>query len=188
MFRAVSYAELEGRRTQSIFRRIRIDRLRPRTCQLVGLLCVGALSLSCAPAGSAEDQGGSGLSAEDSAAVAAADLAYADAWLAGGAAPVMSTLHADAVIVPSGMDAREGSGAVREFWFPANSPPTVVERYELDQQEVGGMKGLAYVRGTFELVFEYDGERYENEGTYLTLLRPNEAGEWRISHRTWNDH
>lgn len=156
---------------------------------LVGLLAAGLFSLSCSmPADDATGEIGSGLSAADSAAVVAADQAYADAWLSGDASLVMSTLHEDAVIVPSGLDAREGSEAMREFWFPANSPPTIVERYELDQVDVGGSSALAYVRGTFALSFQYDGTSFDSHGTYLTLLRPDEAGDWRISHRTWNDH
>lgn len=124
---------------------------------------------------------------EDSVAVANADLAYADGWLAGGAEPVMTTLHEDAVIVPSGMDPLEGAQEIRGWWFAPDSPPTKVHRYDLDQEEIGGSGTLAFVRGSFELAFEYDGEEYESGGTYLSLLRPDDEGNWRISHRMWSD-
>lgn len=154
----------------------------------VSLLAAVLFGLSCTIPADGARENGSSLSATDSAAVVAADQAYADAWLSGDEGPVMGTLHEDAVIVPSGLDARAGSEAVREFWFPANSPPTIVERYELDQVDVGGSSALAYVRGTFTLSFRYEGEAFDSHGTYLTLLRPDEAGTWRISHRMWNDH
>lgn len=165
-----------------------MNRERGRVHRMIGLFWVGMFSLACGAPGEATSQGDGKLSDADSAAVAAADQAYAEGWLEGGADAVMSTLHEDVVIIGSGMNAREGSDAVREFWFPTNSPPTNVGHYELDQEEVGGSTDLAFVRGTFTLAFEYNGESFESEGTYLTLLRPDEMGEWRISHRTWNDH
>lgn len=127
------------------------------------------------------------LSAEDSAAVARADRAYAAGWLAGGADPVMTTLHRDAVIIPSGMDPLNGVDEIRGWWFPPDAPPTNVHRYELDQSEVGGSGTLAFVHGSFELAFEYDGSEHESGGTYLTLLRPDDEGNWLISHRMWSD-
>jgi AraC family transcriptional regulator len=174
--------------TSTDSRRFRMTRGQGRVQGMIGLFWAGMFSLACEAPADATSQGEGKLSDADSAAVAAADQAYADGWLEGGADPVMSTLHEDVVIIGSGMDAREGSDAVREFWFPANSPPTNVGHYELDQEEVGGSTEFAFVRGTFALAFEYDGESFESEGTYLTLLRPDETGEWRISHRTWNDH
>jgi uncharacterized protein (TIGR02246 family) len=131
---------------------------------------------------------GAGLSDEERAAVAAADRAYADAWLANDADSIMATLSRDVVIFPSGMEAIEGREAIRAFWFPPDSPATTVSKYDLDQAEVDGSADLAYVRGSFTLAFDYDGESYESEGTYLSLLRREGNGDWRIARRTWNDH
>lgn len=124
----------------------------------------------------------------DRRVVAAADRAYAEAWLRGDADAVMRTLHDDAVIVPSGLDAIEGGDAIRRWWFPADSPPTVVHRYVLHQDGIGGSGTLAYVRGRFELAFTYDGTEHESTGTYLSILRPDGDGTWRIALRSWNDH
>ena len=49
------------------------------------------------------------------------------------------------------------------------------------------IRDRGYVRGTYSMSFEYDGQSFETEGTYLSLLRRGDRG-WRISHRTWNDH
>lgn len=130
----------------------------------------------------------SGLSDDDREAVAAADLSYAEAWLANDADSIMATLTQDAVIIPSGMDAIEGQEAIRTFWFPPDSRAATVNEYRLDQAEVNGSADLAYVRGSFTLAFDYDGDSYESEGTYLSLLRRAEDGRWRIARRTWNDH
>ena len=100
----------------------------------------------------------------------------------------MATLLDDAVVVPSGMAPLAGHDAIRQWWFPPDSPPTLVQRYDLDQDEIGGSGSLAFVRGSFTLAFEYDGAAYESEGTYFSILRRNASGDWRISHRTWNDH
>lgn len=133
------------------------------------------------------DDASAGLTAEQKEAVLAADWAYAENWLANEPDAVMRTLSDDAVIVPSGEPAIEGSEAIREFWWPADQPPTTVTGYAVRQLEVGGLPGFAYVRGAYSLSFDYDGAQFESEGTYLSLLRRGDRG-WRISHRLWNDH
>jgi ketosteroid isomerase-like protein len=156
----------------------------------MALFCVARVSLSCAAQRTEIDVAGedTGLSDDERAAVMAADRAYADAWLANDADSVMATLSQDAVIIPSGMDPIEGQERIRDFWFSPDSPPTTVRKYELVQAEVEGSADLAYARGSFTLAFDYDGESYEGEGTYLSLLRRDESGVWRIARRTWNDH
>ena len=127
------------------------------------------------------------LSAEDLVAVRAADDAYAAAWLTNSPEQVMATLTADGVIVPSGNPASSGPEAIREFWWPAGSPPAAVTRFDQIQHEVGGSADLAFVRGGFELVFDYEGEEYTGLGEYMSLLRRMEDGSWRVSHRMWSD-
>lgn len=117
----------------------------------------------------------------------AADQAYASAWLTNSPDQVMATLTTDGVIVPSGNHAFEGPEAMREFWWPAGSPPATVTRFDLVQHEAGGSADVAFVRGAFELVFEYEGAEYTGLGQYLALFRRIEDGSWRISHRMWSD-
>jgi ketosteroid isomerase-like protein len=121
-------------------------------------------------------------------AIREADQAYATAWLTNDQGRVMGTLTGNAVIVPSGIPAIEGSRGIREFWWPAVSPPASVIEFNLNQLEVGGSGEFGFVRGTFTLVFDFDGKRNSNQGDYLSLLRRLPGGEWRITHRLWNDH
>lgn len=161
--------------------------MRSRVHGTMVVLCALLLSIACSEPRQATRSTENAFSTADSVAVANADQAYADGWLAGGAEPVMTTLHEDAVIVPSGMEALEGTQAIRGWWFPPDSPPTNVHTYDLTQEEIGGSGTLGFVRGSFELAFEYDGEEYESGGTYLSLLRPDDEGNWLISHRMWSD-
>lgn len=129
----------------------------------------------------------SALSEADLAEVRAADGAYAAAWLANSPEQVMATLTADGVIVPSGNPAYQGPEAIREFWWPAGSPPATVTRFDQVQREAGGSGGLAFIRGSFELVFDYEGAEYTGSGEYLSLFRRTADGSWRMSHRMWSD-
>ncbi|MEE9208418.1 MAG: DUF4440 domain-containing protein [Gemmatimonadota bacterium] len=117
----------------------------------------------------------------------AADDAYASAWLTNSPEQVMATLTADAVIVPSGNLASESPEAIREFWWPAGSPPATVTRLDQVQHEVGGSGDMAFVRGSFELVFDYEGAEYTGLGEYLSIFQRTEEGTWLISHRMWSD-
>jgi uncharacterized protein (TIGR02246 family) len=119
--------------------------------------------------------------------VRAADQTYATAWLTNDSEQVMATLTADAVLLPSGMPAIEGTEKIRQFWWPEDSPPTKVTEFTLVQQEVDGYGDIGFVRGSFSLGFEYDGDTYSNRGDYLSLLRRGSDGSWRISHHMWND-
>lgn len=168
-----------------------MNRRRNGACLLFAAAAAAAFSLAGCEADDSSVPGASdrseGLTAEQEEAVMAADWAYAEAWLTNEPDAIMRTLSDDAVIVPSGEPAIEGPEAIREFWWPADGPPTTVTGYAVRQQEAGGQPGFAYVRGTYSLSFDYDGALFETEGTYLSLLRRGDRG-WRISHRMWNDH
>ena len=112
---------------------------------------------------------------------------YADAWLTNDADTVMSTFVDEPVLSPSGLPYFEGQEAARAFWFPADSPPTTVTEFDLTELEVSGSGNLGYVRGTFRLVFEYDGSTFENHGKYVTILKKEPDGLWRITHHIWDD-
>ncbi len=111
---------------------------------------------------------------------------YANAWLSNDADTVMATFVDEPVLSPSGLRYLEGQEAARAFWFPADGPATKVTAFELNEIEASGSGNIGYVRGTFRLVFEYDGANYENQGKYVTILRKS-AGNWRITHHIWDD-
>ena len=114
--------------------------------------------------------------------------AYKDAWLSNNADAVMNTFVAEPVLSPSGLTFREGQQAAREFWFPPNSSPTRVTKFETNEREIGGSGDFAFVRGTFELGFDYAEKSYENKGNYISLLEKQPNGEWLITHHVWNDY
>lgn len=124
---------------------------------------------------------------EPEAAIAVADRAYAEAWLDNDAEAIMATLTDDAVLVPSGLPVLEGPQAIRGFWWPEGSPPTTVTRFTLTQHEIQQEGTMGFVRGSFALEFEYDGKTYSSQGEYMSILRRQEDGSWRISRRMWSD-
>jgi len=147
--------------------------------------CLLLLAAGCSCSDSRQQ---SDLSSSDVEAIKAADQAYATAWLRNNPDEVMATLTNDAVLIPSGLPQLEGTVRIREFWWPPDSPPTTVTEFTLRQGEAGGSGDFAYVRGSFTLGFEYDGETYSNTGDYLSILRKLPDSSWRISRRMWNDH
>jgi len=151
-----------------------------RTAQafLIGV-CSVLLGTSC----SGEDR--RALSTTDIEAIMAAELAFATAWLANDQSKVMATLTPDAVIMAPGQPAVEGATALKEWWWPADSVPTLVTEYEVAQRESGGSGDVGFVRGSYSLAFEADGTTFTYTGKYLCLLRRGPDGSWRISHRMW---
>ena len=127
------------------------------------------------------------LSGADLQAMRDAAKSYAEAWLTNDADTVMSTFVDEPVLSPSRLPYLEGQQAARAFWFPADSPPTMVSAFDLTEIEVSGSGTLGYVRGTFRLAFEYDGQSYENRGKYVSILRKTRQGQWRITHHIWDD-
>lgn len=157
-------------------------RQRPHPASWGLALCLVAATAGCSVERPAP------LCPDDPGAIRAADQAYATAWLANDPDQVMATLTDDAVIVPSGIPALQGAAAIRGFWFPPDSPATTVNRFELAQQEASGETHIAFVQGSFKLRFVYDGKAYSSTGDYMSILRCQPDGSWRISHRQWSDH
>lgn len=155
-----------------------------RPLALVGLLC---LWVSLVAPGCAVERATAAGCSFDVEAIERADRAYATAWLTNDPDRVMATLTDDAVIMPSGMEAKRGPQAIRWFWWPPEGPPTTVTAFDLVQQEAGGDGSFAFVQGSFMLRFQMEGKSYSGTGEYLSLLKCLPGGEWRISHRIWND-
>lgn len=127
------------------------------------------------------------LAAEELDEVRRASRAYMEAWLLNDAEAVMATFVSEPVLSPSGLPFLEGQEAARAFWWPENSPPATVTRFEYEELEATGSGDLGFVRGTFTLEFQFDGETYTNLGKYLHLVKRVPGEGWRISHHFWND-
>ena len=128
-----------------------------------------------------------GIASEQDQSLSAASTAYMKAWLANDPEAVMATFVDEPVLSLSGRPFLEGQQAARGFWWPEGSPPTTVSQFDYEELEARASGDLGYVRGTFTLVFQYDGETYTNRGTYLHILRRTPLKGWRISHHFWND-
>jgi uncharacterized protein (TIGR02246 family) len=157
----------------------------PRDCVRVALPVTLALGL--APLALAQD-----LPEADRAAIRAVNEAYRAAWLANDSAAVMRTLTDDAVLIPHhGVAPVEGAAAIRDFWWPADGPPTTITEFSLSDQRIAGNAELAYVRGRFSIgwiqVEPDGGKRYGNEGNFLSILRRGPDGAWRIALQAWSD-
>jgi ketosteroid isomerase-like protein len=145
-------------------------------------LLVAVVITNCLGAAVAQE-----LDAADLKAMRDAADSYAGAWLTNDADTVMATFVDEPVLSPSELPYLEGQDAARAFWFPADAPPTKVTEFTTTEIEISGSGDLGYVRGTFRLIFEYDGNNYENNGKYVTILRKSAGGVWRITHHIWDD-
>ncbi len=132
------------------------------------------------------------LTAADREAIAQVKEAYRKAWLAGDSEAVLRLFAADAVLMPHhGGPAVAGKKAIQEFWWPANSPKTVITKLEVPIDDISGDGRLALVRGRSEVAWTVEDQgkvtSYANAGTYLTALRKLPDGSWKITHHMWDD-
>ena len=105
---------------------------------------------------------------------------YVKAWRAGDSARVMRTLTADSILVPGEKPPYIGAEAIRNYWWPANTPPFTPDRFttSVDRIDVDG--GLAVARGTQIIEWTSGRERWRTHGNYVTVLRRTSAG-WKIA-------
>lgn len=132
--------------------------------------------------------GSNALTDADRDAIRAAALSYSAGWLTNDADAVMQPFVAEPVLSPSGMPWLEGQQAARDFWFPADGATTTVHRFDQVVLETGGSGDLGFARGTFELEFTYDGNDYQSAGKFVSLVRRQADGTWKITHQIWDDY
>jgi ketosteroid isomerase-like protein len=134
----------------------------------------------------------SSLSLQDVEAIRGVLQSYARAWLDGNPEAVMGNFTDDAVLLPHhGGTPHVGAAAIRQFWWPPNSPPVRVTELQVLPDEISGEGTLAFARGRFSLAFtlEQNGQAqsFANAGTFLMVLHKNPAGEWQIARYMWDD-
>lgn len=131
------------------------------------------------------------LTAEDIKAIRELNLAYPAAWRANDSEAVMATLADDAVLIPAlGTAPIKGTAAIREFFWPADAPPSTVPAFEMRPQEIDGNRDVAYVWGTMSLTFAVEEEGatqlYSTAGNYLMVMRRDDSAQWKIARYIWN--
>ncbi len=149
-------------------------------------LAVLALALGTACA-----HGGAPRADADVQALRAVNDAYRGAWLANDAEGVMRLFAPDAVLMPHhGLAPVVGSEEIRAFWF-APGPATTITRLDLQLDDISVRDDTGLVRGRSQVEWtvakEGGVERWRNAGTFLTVLRREPGGAWRITHHMWDD-
>jgi uncharacterized protein (TIGR02246 family) len=119
-------------------------------------------------------------------------FAYQNAWMSNDAEAVLALFSEDAVLLPHhGDPAVIGKAAVRDFWWPANSPMTTITDFGTTVAEACAHGDVGHAWGRFSLAFSYaDADKthqVSNAGSYLMLFRRQANGQWLISHRMWDD-
>lgn len=132
------------------------------------------------------------LTLQDREAISQVKAEYKRAWLAGDAEGVRSLFTKDAVLMPHhGVPPQVGMKAINEFWFPANSPKTVITKLEVPIDDITSDGRTAVVRGRSEVAWTIEDQgkitTYANGGTYLTVMRKLADGSWKITHHMWDD-
>ena len=135
--------------------------------------------------------GGQNLDAELGRLKAVND-AYQAAWLAADSAAVLRLFAPDAVLLPHHGDPPiVGLDAIRAFWWPPDTAPITITTLDIttDGANVDGHLGTLWGRFALAFSFETEGQlrSVSNAGTYLMVLRQQSDGEWRITHRMWDD-
>jgi uncharacterized protein (TIGR02246 family) len=146
---------------------------------LVGTLAATAAAKEC-------------LSSTDRDAIRRVHESYRTAWLANDGEAVRRNFTPDAVLLPHhGLDPVTGMGAIKQFWWPPDGPPTTITHFDASYEEIGGCGTIAFVRGRSHVewtVVENGKEaKFSNSGTFLTLMRKLPNGAWKITHQMWDD-
>src|SRR3954462_246374 len=141
--------------------------------------------------GSSFPQNDTSLSAEDSVAVRAVLERYRTTWLANDENGVLSTFAKNAVLMPAhGGLPVEGLTEIKKYWWPQSTTKTTITKFVQKLEEVGGNEGLVYARGTSDVEWTSENggttQEWQNDSSFLFLLKREADGAWRISHLIWD--
>jgi uncharacterized protein (TIGR02246 family) len=134
----------------------------------------------------------SGLSTEDVAKIKRVHQEYEEAWLKGDSQAVLALFTEDCVLLPPHAGKpRIGHDGLKEFWFSPNAPATQITKLVVTPQSIGGDGQIAYVWGTDDVAWTtmQDGKMVaaSHQGIFLDVLQKQANGEWKLSHRMWDD-
>ncbi len=111
--------------------------------------------------------------------------AYAEAWRDNDPDAVIAAFADNFTLSPGGMPFVEGADAARAFWWPPDGPAARITTFRFEPMQSGASGSLGYVRGHYEVAFEYDGSFTSTRGKFLTILERGSDG-WKIKHHAWD--
>jgi uncharacterized protein (TIGR02246 family) len=131
-----------------------------------------------------------GVTSADAEATAVREILerYRTAWLANDADAVLATFTSDGTLVPPQQRAAiVGREAIRAYWWPAG-PPTTIDRFTQDVDEVSVDRDLAFARGRSEVGWTTGSgaaaKSASSRSLFLAVLRRTPQG-WRIQQQAW---
>jgi uncharacterized protein (TIGR02246 family) len=124
--------------------------------------------------------------AADEAAIRDLWQAYQTSRVEGDADTWLGLWHPEGIQMPPGVPAR-GFDAVEEG-VRASFAPGVVDSMEIDPQEIQVLGDWAYARGVYTSARTVDGEEVEVDGKFMTILRRQDDGSWRIYRDIFNSN
>jgi len=132
------------------------------------------------------------LSDKDKASAQQVPAMYIAAWRSSDSeARVMALMTEDAVILPAhGTPPKSGAQAVRDFWFPKNSPPFTILGFTMVPQGVSGCGEIVELWGTQTLEWKMNDKPQitSQGGTFLMVLRRAKGSGWKIKSLMWDDY
>ena len=114
---------------------------------------------------------------------------FEQAMVSGDAATLASFYADDAIVLPQGVPQSQGIDAIRTEFETMAAPEMRPTAFSLDPHTVVVSESgdLAYEVGTFSYTGPGpDGTEMTDNGKYVAIWAPNEAGEWKIAVDTWN--
>lgn len=119
--------------------------------------------------------------AVDSSEILAADRAFAQATAEYGAEGWVSYFAADGIMV-SGQTVVAGHDSIRALMTRVFADPMYSLEWEPQRAEVAISNDLGYTWGTYERRrTEDDGTAVSETGSYLSVWRRGEGGEWKVA-------
>jgi uncharacterized protein (TIGR02246 family) len=120
------------------------------------------------------------LTDADRDAVKKAMSDYVAAWLANDSSRVMNLMESDSVLVPAEKEPVVGATTIRNYWWPAGSPPYSITKYDTTVDQLNGSGDTAVVRGKQTIEWTMAGTKWRTRGNYVTTLHRTAQG-WRIA-------
>jgi len=147
---------------------------------ILSLVLVLGFTFSCQQGDEvAEEPESIALTDVDIAAIRVSTESFAQAWQSGDFDTLIALYTEGAILMPPNAPLAQGEAAIRAFM--ENFPP--VREASLTIEEVDGLKGMAYVRGTYSITIELEGvpAPIQDTGKYIEIRRKQEDDSWLIA-------